>query len=129
MDIPESLINYYLSQVTVGYFNRNELPPEDLSGYDPQITRVEMLALSDDEMEPLKLGLEYLLGNPQIDCQAFNGGRYPFNDKRVREIIEYVWRSLWPDAEPIPPGGPPGVRLVKMPLADWRARRKAGASG
>lgn len=121
MQIPYSLINFYLSQITVGYFSRNELPPDDVTGYADQLVHLEGLAIQHRELEPLRLGLEYLLSHPEIDTRELNGGRYPLNDRRVREIMHYVWKSLWPDAEPVPPGGPENVHLVRMSLEQWRS--------
>lgn len=127
MDIPIALINFYLSQVTVGFFNHHDLPPAALSGYGRQVTVLESLALKNQEDDVLRLGFEHILGNPAFDCTPVSGGRYPYTSDQIREIIGFVWQTLWPDAGPVPPGGPPDVRLVPMPLEAWRATRKAGS--
>jgi hypothetical protein len=125
MDIPISLINYYLGQITVGYFDDHDLPPGTVSGYEDELANLETIALRNKEDEMLRLGLEHILADPDFDCRRINGGRYPFTNDQIREIIAYVRQMLWPGAGPIPPGGPPDVRLVPMGLEQWRQSRKS----
>ena len=65
---------------------------------------------------------EDLLSHPEIDASAFAGGRYPYDDDEVREIVHYARSTIWPDAGPVPDRGP-DVRLVNLSLQEWRALR------
>ena len=126
MDISLSMVKHYLDDVTVGWFDDHDLPPENVADYLPRVLEMKKGAAKHGDLEALKLAFEHILANRRIDCEILGGGRYPFDDKDVREIIAFAWKTIWPDARPIPPGGPPGVRLIEMPLEQWRASRGQG---
>ncbi|WP_224248812.1 hypothetical protein [Hyalangium gracile] len=123
MRIPRSMLDYYLDNVTVGFFNDHDSPPDDLSGYHDDVMIMRQKAVRHGDMEFLRLGLGYLLSTPGIDHESWGGGRYPFDAEEVRAIIEYAYQTLWPGA-PLPSRDELSqVELVSMPLEEWWAKR------
>ena len=112
MEIKESVITHYLADITISWFNENEYPPDELHGYAQCVNWMKGNAEKRGELDLLKLAFEHILANPDVDCERLAGGRYPYDDEEMREIIEYAWQKLWPDAPPIPDGGPPDVTIV-----------------
>ncbi|NJO55293.1 MAG: hypothetical protein HC834_01880 [Rhodospirillales bacterium] len=130
MDISYNIIQYYLQTITVAYFGTHDMPPDDLSGYDRYVEDLRIKAIRHRDLDALRLGFEYLLAHPEINLEEqYQGGRYPFDDAELREIIAYTRSKLWPDAGPIPPDGPPGVRLVQMSIDDWWKSRQDKSIG
>ena len=119
MNISDSMTRYYLDSVTVGWFNRHDLPPDDVADYYDYVMDIQKSAQKHGDTEYLRVALEYLLSNPETDFERYDGGRYPYDSDDVREIIEYVLRTLWPDAAPIPAEELAKVKIVAVPLKDW----------
>ncbi|MBL7684422.1 MAG: hypothetical protein JNK65_00080, partial [Deltaproteobacteria bacterium] len=55
---------------------------------------------------------------------AFAGGRYPFDNEEIREIIRYAWKTIWPEAKEINRDTLPEIELVTMSLQDWWKRNQ-----
>jgi hypothetical protein len=118
--IADGMLSYYLVGVTAGYFGRHDEPADDVQEYSYLIEDLRLGAALHGDLEYLRLGLEYLLAHREIDLVQFAGGTdFPYEQEQVREIIEYAWKTIWPDAPPIPSGCPPGVELVSMSLEEW----------
>jgi len=113
------MVRYYLDSIMTSYFNHHDVPPACVEDYFPQVMAMQRkLSVHGDE-NALKLACEHILENSDVDTEAFAGDRYPYSNQEIREIIRYAWKTLWPDANPLKPGGPPGVRLVEMPVEEW----------
>lgn len=123
MDVSESMVRFYLDNVTVSWFSSNDTPPNELSEYKPYIEDMKRSAFKHKDLETLRIVFEYLIANPNIDCERFNGPRYPFDSDEIREIICYSWRVLWPDRSTIPIRNLPNIKFIKMPLEEWWVRR------
>jgi hypothetical protein len=121
MEISRDMISFYLRKITSVYFGKHDIPPDDLSGYLDFVSDMRKHAERKGDLDYLRLGFEHVLANPNIDTVELAATDYPFDDAEVREIIHYAWKTIWPDAAPIPPGGPPGVKIVPMSLDDWWA--------
>src|SRR5437867_1045758 len=121
MKISESMVRYYLHDITMGWFDPEDLPPDNITGYYDCVIQMKLHALKHNDLDVLKLAFEYLLANKQIKCEQFAGGRYPYDEQEVREIIHYAWKTIWPDSTPLLPGGPNGVEIVPMSIDDWWA--------
>lgn len=122
MEISEAMINYYLMNVTTGGKNPDDFSPddvEDVSEYYPLIQNMKSHTLRHGDLDALKLGFEYILANPDYKCVWMAGPVYSYEEEQVREIIEYAWKTIWPDSDPIPSGGPEGVKLVPTTLDQW----------
>jgi hypothetical protein len=115
--VNQTMVDHYLSDITVGWFARHDLPADEVDEYRPYVENIRQLALTQGDLDYLKVGLEYLLLHPEVDLEAYNGGRYPFDADEMREIIEFVYRTLWPEESL--PEQPPEVKLIQMPLSHW----------
>jgi len=124
MRISEPMIQYYLGTVTVGYFNDQDLPPNDVKSYECLVSTIRQKAVKHADMEHLHIALAWLLTNKEVDLQTFNGGRYPFDSEEMFDIICYIYNSLYPEK------GYPAeellkrVELVDVSLEDWWKARK-----
>ena len=87
--------------------------PEDLEGYYGHALDIESRARYEGYLEQLRLGIEYVLGNPDLDIKFLMNNPHFCEQNELRELLRYVWEVLWPNALPIPPGGPSGVTIVK----------------
>jgi hypothetical protein len=125
MKISESMVEFYLTKVTNLWIIDHGVPPYNPSEYDDYyIEDIKQSAIYRDDLDTLKLALEHIMSNPEIDTGRLADSEYDWEDEEVRELIRYIWNKIWPDSSPIPPGGPPGVKLVKMSLKEWWARWK-----
>ena len=120
MIISDDMMRYYIGDITSGYFSHHDVPADNVTEYAPFIENMRKLANLHGDLDYLRLGLEYLLAHPEIELLPFaHGDSYPYWEEQIREIIEYAWKMLWPNALPISPGGPSGVELVPMSLEEW----------
>jgi hypothetical protein len=87
--------------------------PEDLEGYYGYAQDIDSRARYEGYLEQLRLGIEYILGNPDLDIEFLLYDPHFCEQNELRELLRYVWEVLWPNALHIPPGGPSGVTLVK----------------
>ena len=93
------MINYYLDTITVGYFNENDLPPDNVRDYEFLVEEMKLKAVRNGDLKYLKLAIAWLLANEAVDPTSFNGGRYPFDADEMREILSFVYQSLMADGE------------------------------
>ena len=112
MKVPKSLFRVYLSHITAGYFAKHDSPPESLDGYDLYVEDIRRDLAREGNEEKFRAALDHVLGNTQIDSALLVTTIYPFDDPEVREILRYVREELWPDAGPVPPGGPPDFEFL-----------------
>jgi hypothetical protein len=87
--------------------------PEDLEGYYGYTQQIQSRARYEGYLEQLRLGIEYALGNPDLDIEFLMDNPHFCSQDELRELLRYVWEVLWPNALPIPLGGPSGVTIVK----------------
>lgn len=117
--IAESMIDHYLGDVTISWFNDHDLPPDDVKEYHSLVVWMKQNATNHGDLKYLKLAFEYLLSNPDFDYEQFAGSRYPYDSEEIREIIEFAYRTIW--SNDILPTDVPDVQLVQMSLDDWWA--------
>jgi hypothetical protein len=89
--------------------------PEDLEGYYMYAFFIRLGAANEEYLEQLRLGLEYALGNPDLDIEFLMHEKDFCEPDEMRELLRYVWEFIWPNALPILLGGPPGVSIAKLP--------------
>ncbi len=123
MFISDSMIRFYLSDVVVSWFNRHEIPPENIEDYCPYIFEMEKGAIKHGDHAFLRTAFEYILTHPDVDLEKYNGSRYPYDDAEMREIIHLAWQTLWPSAQLPSSDITVDVQLVPMPLEDWWEKR------
>jgi hypothetical protein len=118
MKMFDVMVERYVSSVLRGYAEDHGVPPNDLSEYDRLIENVRYGATRHGHFDLLRLGIEHLLGRG-VSLKDWLKP-CPFGDEAdLREGLAYMHKKLWPDAGPIPPGGPPGVELVPCPWEVW----------
>src|SRR6185437_5570127 len=114
------MLVHYIALVANGHIASHDSEPDTIEGYASDVDEmIKQMRLDGDE-GALMLGIEHLLGHPEIDTEPFAGSHYPFDDADVRAILRYIHRRTWP-GRPIP-STPPDVRLVDQPLMAWWAR-------
>jgi hypothetical protein len=87
--------------------------PEDLEGYYIYALDIQRSARRNGYLEQLRLGIEYVLGNPENDTKFLMHDKHFCEPDEMRELLRYIWEIIWPNVLPIPSGGPPGVTIVK----------------
>jgi hypothetical protein len=124
MEISKDLIDHYLEDITLCWFNDHEVPAESLDEYYNLTSGIKQGAIRRNDLNILRLGLDYLLCHPEIDLEA-HGSRYGWDDEEVRDIIRYIRRTIWPDLPPVNPDEVKDVKLVYTSRFDWWDMRKA----
>jgi hypothetical protein len=129
MDISESFVEFYLSKVSNMWIIDNGIPPDDPSKYnDYYIEDVKNSAIGRDELDILKLALEYILSNPEIDTGWLADSEYEWEDSEARDLIQHIWKKIWPNTPPESTETLSEIRLVKVPLNEWRKKRDLSQS-
>lgn len=129
VDISAAMLKHYLGYLTVSHFGRHDVAPDELAGYDDDIEQMRLAAMAHDDLEPLRLGFDYLLSRDDLDLADFDGGYYPYDEGEVRTIVSYARSVIWPD-EPTTTGVELAkVRLVPMSTGDWWSSRGEHAGG
>lgn len=124
MKISRDEIIQYLAYLTVGYFNDETVPPDSVEGYAERVPSIRTAAAQQGDLPWLKLALEHVLLHPEQDWTDLGGPRYPFTNREVLQIVEYVWKTLWPDATLPSRHEAPDIELVPMDFKAWQAHRK-----
>jgi hypothetical protein len=124
MEVGMGMLNHYLNNITLGWFDNEGVPPDSVEEYLPLVQEIKRDATRRNDLEPLRLGLDYLLCHPEIDLEG-HGGYYGWDDEEVRDIIRYIRRTIWPDLPPVNPDEVKDVKLVYMSRFDWWDMRKA----
>jgi hypothetical protein len=127
MKISEAMVRYYLDGITLGYFNDNDLPPDSVEGYYPQVEGMRQRLAAHGDENALRSAFEHILANPQFEAETLAGDRYPYSEEEIREIIAFARHTLWPNSPPVSPHEATEVTLVDMPLEEWWERH--GTSG
>jgi hypothetical protein len=124
MELSNDMIDHYLDYITVGWFNDHEISADDLYEYAERLEIIKYDATRRNDLQVLRLGIDYLLCHPEIDLEG-HGGVYGWDDEEVREIIRYIRRTIWPDLPPVNPDEVKDVKLVYTSRFDWWDMRKA----
>ena len=120
INVPESLLTLYMSQVTVGFHNHRKLPAADVREYRRQVVMMKSLALRNGELAPLRAGIEHALMNRAIDCTRFYIGRFRVTSDWMRELMYFAWQAMGADLRVQAVPVRDDVRIVNMALQQWR---------
>lgn len=124
MDISRGMVEFYLNKITDMRIIEYNLPADNLCEYDLYIEDVKNSATYYGDLEALKLALEYILANSNINASAMTHSEYDWDDEEVREVIHYLWRKIWPGSELISAENMQEVKLVDTSLQEWWAQNK-----
>jgi hypothetical protein len=120
IELSRTMLAEYISLVADGHLASHDSEPETVEGYASDVDEVLRQTRFRGDEGALKLGIEYLLGHPEIDTVWFAASHYAFEETDIRAILQYIHKRAWP-GQPIP-ATPPDVRLVEQPLMEWWAR-------
>ncbi|KPL85171.1 hypothetical protein [Herpetosiphon geysericola] len=123
MQFSQQVFDYYLQYVTAAWFGRNDLPPEDLSGYKAYVEELKLHLAKHHDEQIFKAALESALTSAELDYERYSGGAYPFEPEEVQAIMHYIYQSLWPEAEL--PAVAPAIEWLDLNVNQWFARKKA----
>ncbi len=118
MKISDGMINHYLEDVTAGWFLEHELPPDNINEYYDRVMVIKADALHHSDLEPLRLGLDYLICHPEIDLHG-HGDVFSWSDEAVREIIHYIRSVVYPDSPAVNCAEVKDVELVHTSRFEW----------
>ena len=121
MEIMTGMVRYYLGQVFSAYFGDHDLPPTTLDGYDFFLDALRMKLTRHNDLDSFRLALTHLLAHPEIEAEPLAGSNYPYDEEEIREVLRYMYTTLFPDAPPSPDAAS-AVRLVPGSLDDWWER-------
>ena len=116
MKISTAMVNHYLSDITVAWFNHHELPPDEMQEYLPLVQWMKQNASNHGDLEYLKLAFEYLLTHPDVNYEDFSGGRYPYDSDDIIEIIDFIYRTIWSDLPAVSLNNSDDVQLVSIAI-------------
>ena len=92
-----------------------------LSELDEDIKWIQKEADYRNEMETLRLAIEYLLIEPGVKIMKYKYGYYEHYEEPLRKMVTYLHEKLWPEI-PLPEKSP-DVEIVAMDIDEWYAAR------
>lgn len=121
MRIVQRALEYHIREVTDGYFlEPRDGFPRDLSVFDEYIDEMVESARHYRHSDIMRPGIEYLLTHPELALQTYGSAEnWVWSNDQVRALLLHMRDRLWPDAGPLPEGGPHGVELVSAPGLEW----------
>ena len=104
LHIEEELVDFYLREFTVHWFEDNEDAPDDLNDYNDLIEGIRRHLSDENETEAFKSALAYLIHAPDEEVTRFDGGS-GFSTEELRALIRHVYQQIWgqlpAQAEPV----------------------------
>jgi hypothetical protein len=123
MKIGNGMFNHYLSKLTFQWFGTHDLPPEDFSEYDEIIASLASDAQQHNDLEPLRLAIDWILLNPD-KYSLEDHGNYPFENEEVRDILRYLRKKVYPGIPPPDPKEVEGVEIIPLSRFEWWDQRE-----
>ena len=118
MKISKQILDHYIGYVTDWYVVMNDEIGDELTDYYDSVLRIKDNVSKHQDLEPLKLGINYLLCHPEINLDN-HGGSYTWDDEEVREILHYIRSIIWPDDSKLDCAEVKDIQLVDMSKYDW----------
>lgn len=125
------MIQDCLAYVTTMWFAENNYPPDFLIEYDSYIEDMKRYANKKGNLLYLRLGIEYILTNKQLDesiYEKLSGECWDFDKDEIIEILTHIYSVIWFEKKEPVFTGVPRVDLIKMSnisssLADWELNK------
>jgi hypothetical protein len=108
MKIEEELIEGYLDSILFAASGEQGGPIDQLSDLDYWIDGMKARAERAGHLETLRTFLDWSLSDPTFDYRRFQNGGPSYGPQKVREMLIYARRRIWPG---VPPSREP-VELV-----------------
>ena len=118
MNISQGMLNHYINYVTSFYVLEHDEPFDEVTDCYEYVQELKIEATQKGDLEPLKLGINYLLCHSEISLDN-HGGAYTWDDEEVREILHYIRSIVWPDAPKVNCEEVKDVELTDTTDIDW----------
>ena len=119
--ISASMLRDALSIITVGWFDRRNLPPPTVEAYGPLIEDMrERLEVAGD-LAWFLAGLQHVLDTPGMAANALANTRFAYTEPETRALMSYILTILGP----APAMGT--IALEEMAPDAWQALRNAAS--
>ena len=112
------MLDHYIGYLTNIYIVDHDVPPEKLDDYHDYVLMIKSEATRLKDLEPLKLGIDYLLCHREIDLDG-HGGLYPYDDEEVRDILQYIRSIVWSNNSKINCKEVENIKLINTSDIDW----------
>ena len=125
MEIERAVPDFYLQRFSSYVLDLDGQVPEDLSAYDDEIDDIVVGATRHNDLEHLRLAVDYLLLHPDIPlAERYMNLNYEYEEDEARELLAYFRQKAWPDLPPPDPEEVKDVRIVDtMMISEWWEQR------
>ena len=124
MEISSSMVRLYLGEVTSCIGDYGGLP-ENIHGYDNAIREMKLSAELHQELDVLRMAIDYLITSPKVDAASFAATHYDFDSDEIMELLFYIRSVVWPNLPPPNFEEVKDIVLVEISTSDWWDKRRA----
>ena len=125
IEIPIDVLQLYVSHI----IDLIMLEEEERLANLPQVSDEifcarKRAAISENDFDVLKLGIDYVLETPGFDSSRLvRASEWDWEDHEVRPILREMRRRMWPDQPTLTAQTLRAIIIVPESLSDWRARQ------
>ena len=112
------MLDHYIEYITSYYILDHDEIPDELDDCYSYVLRIKSQATKYQDLEPLRLGINYLLCHPEISLDN-HGGAYTWDDEEVREFLHYIRSIVYPDAPKVNCEEVKDVELTNTTNTHW----------
>lgn len=125
MEISSAMIRHYLTAVTSCIEDNDGAVPEDIHGYDKSITNMKLRAQHHNDLDVLRLAIDYLITSPKVDAASFAATHYHFDPDEIMELLFYIRSVVWPNLPPPNYDEVKDINIINISTSDWWDKRRA----
>lgn len=118
MKISGGMVRNYLSTVTA-YVGDNGGAPEDLSEYDEDIINMKRKAERKDDLNYLRLAIDYFIIHPEACTSMYLGGFYDYDEEEIDELLRYIRFKVWGTDSVVNPKEVEKLELEDTMSSEW----------
>lgn len=123
MKISGGMVSHYLVTVA-SYAGDNDGAPEDLSEYDKCIYSMKRQAERKDDLDYLRLAIDYLITHPEVDKLIYMGGFYDYDEEESDELLRYIRLKVWGEDFVANPAEVKKLELEDTMSTEWWQKRE-----
>jgi hypothetical protein len=127
MKIATGMLKEYLNYIAAIALDQGGAP-DDINEYFQYVLWMKELAIEKGDLEPLHLGIDYLLTHPEVDASSYARIHYFYDKDEIEELLLYIRAIVWSDAPPPNPAEVRDVELLPLSVSDWWNNRKQPVS-